>query len=182
MKRVKSVQKEGVTYQLVTPSAHYESSFRAYINELGNEERYPFVLDLDATNFQDYLAELERFRLGINLPDGYVDSATFWLIEDDELVGVANLRQRLNTAIAHVGGHIGLSIRPSARGKGLSTLLLKWVCEVASERRIGEKGQLFVHCYEHNVASQNMIISVGGYLDSTVSVGDVNVCRFIIDI
>lgn len=175
---------DGVTYQLVTPSARFEPSYREYIAELGDEERYPFVLDLDASDFSHYLDRLEAFRLGVDLPKGYVDSATFWLVRGNTLLGVSNLRQRLNAEIAHVGGHIGLGIRPSARGKGLSTLLLRWTCEIAKSRHIGHanNSQLHVHCYFDNHASQNMIKSVGGVLDSTIEVGDIKVARFIIEI
>ncbi|KXJ61836.1 MAG: hypothetical protein AXW14_07905 [Alteromonas sp. Nap_26] len=196
----------GVTYQLVTPSAHFESSYHEYIVELGNEERYPFVLDFDATDFQAYLARVEDFRQGVNLPDGYVASTTYWLVCGNTLLGVANLRQYLNTVIAHVGGHVGVGIRPSCRRKGLSHLLLKWVCEIASEQGIGEPvsgsdsakatqphhqqsnstKHLHVHCYTSNTASKRMIKSVGGVLHSTVLVnskqGSTSVSRFVIGI
>jgi predicted acetyltransferase len=180
-KVLREIKKEGVTYRLVTPSAYYESSFRQYISELGEEERYPFVLDLKADDFANYLVRLTQFRDGINIPKGYVDSSTFWLVSDNTLLGVSNLRHRLNKEIAHVGGHIGLGIRPSARGKKLSRLLLAWTCEMAREKGIGEppNNALHIHCYSHNVPSKRMIESVGGQLHSTVEDGDSSVSRYV---
>jgi len=179
---LKELEKEGVTYKLVTPSLRYEQSFRTYITELKEEERYPFVLDLDASNFTAYLARLNEFKQGIDIPEGYVEISTFWLVCGDALLGVSNLRHRLNEQIAHIGGHIGLGIRPSARNKGLSTVLLNWTCEIAKAQNIGvaPANALHVHCYSHNHASKRMIESVGGKLHSTVVSGDVEVSRYVI--
>lgn len=74
---VKEIEKEGVTYRLVTPSLRYEASFRQYITELKGEERYPFVLDLESTDFSAYLTRLAQIQRGIDLPKGYVESSTF---------------------------------------------------------------------------------------------------------
>lgn len=177
---LKEFEKEGVTYKLVTPSLRYEQSFRTYITELKDEERYPFVLDLDASNFNDYLRRLNEFKQGIDIPEGYVESSTFWLVCGDALLGVSNLRHRLNEQIAHVGGHVGLGIRPSARGKGLSTLLLHWTCEIAKAQGIGESPNktLHVHCYSQNEASKRMIESSGGVLNSIASSGHNDVSRY----
>ena len=179
---MKELEKEGVTYKLVTPSLRYEDSFRTYIAELKDEERYPFVLDLDASNFAEYLKRLNEFKKGIDIPEGYVESSTFWLVCENTLLGVSNLRHRLNEQIAHVGGHVGLGIRPSARGKGLSTLLLNWTCEIAKSQCIGESPDktLHVHCYSHNKASRHMIESAGGVLNSTTSSGKNEVSRYVI--
>src|SRR5699024_6384803 len=81
-----------------------------YILELGDEERYPFPLDFDHSNFEELLSKLDKFRKGKDLPDGYVPASTFWLVDRDEILGVSNLRHFLNDRIRHAGGHIGLGI------------------------------------------------------------------------
>ena len=38
-------------FSLVTPSVEYEESYRTYIDELGESERYPFTLDIEFDEF-----------------------------------------------------------------------------------------------------------------------------------
>jgi hypothetical protein len=78
-----------MSVELVRPSTKYESSYRAYIVELGDEERYPFPLDFDHKDFPALLRRLNDFEAGRNLPEGYVPSSTYWLVEHGELVGVS---------------------------------------------------------------------------------------------
>ncbi|MBQ4890287.1 GNAT family N-acetyltransferase [Shewanella sp. MMG014] len=155
--------------KLVKPSAEYQSSYLAYIAELADEERYPFPLDFDHQDFEAMLQKIQNFADGVNLPQGYVASETYWLVDEAELVGVANLRLRLNDAIRHCGGHIGLGIRPSYRGQGLGAELMGLVIAKAKLKGITE---LHIHCYKHNVASAKMIMVNGGILASEISLSD----------
>lgn len=155
-----------MTPQLILPGPAYESSYRSYIEELGDEERYPFPLDFDHSDFAQLLARLEEFRTGVNIPEGYVPSTTYWLVQGDELLGVSNLRHHLNDRIRHAGGHIGLGIRPSQRGRGLGTALLQLTIAEAVSRGITE---IHVHCHKHNTPSARMIVASGGVLDSELS-------------
>lgn len=151
--------------ELVLPGKEYKQSYREYIEELGDEERYPFPLDFDHSDFSALLAKLERFRQGIALPDGFVPATTYWLVDGSEIVGVSNLRHYLNDRIRYAGGHIGLGIRPSRRGKGLGSLLMKLTLEKATEYGINP---VHIHCHKHNEASALMIIANGGILESEV--------------
>ena len=152
--------------KLILPCVDYETSYRAYISELGDEERYPFPLDFDHHDFGAMLARIEAFRQGQNLPKGYAASTTYWLIDNDELIGVSNLRHYLTPQIEQAGGHIGLGIRPSRRGQGLGNLLLKLTLEQAQQRGIHE---VHIHCEKTNPASAAMIIANGGKLHSEIT-------------
>ncbi|MCC5879784.1 MAG: GNAT family N-acetyltransferase [Idiomarina sp.] len=163
---------------LVLPNAKYEQSYREYIAELGDEERYPFPLDFDHTDFAELLAKKERFRNGIDLPDGFVASTTYWLVEGDEILGVANLRHQLNERIRHAGGHIGLGVRPAKRGCGLGNLLLKLTLDKAFDSGINP---VHIHCHKHNAASARMIIANGGILESEIGDGGEVVQRYLIN-
>ena len=154
---------------LARPSAIYEQSYRAYIEELGDEERYPFPLDFEHADFPALLRRLDDFEQGRGVPEGFVPSSTYWLVENGELVGVSNLRHHLNERIRRAGGHIGMGIRPGARGRGLGVLLLGLTIEEARKRGIGE---LHIHCHKHNAASARMILSNGGVLDSEIEDGE----------
>ncbi|CUA84870.1 GNAT family N-acetyltransferase [Pseudidiomarina woesei] len=161
--------------QLVVPSADYQASYLSYIAELGDEERYPFPLDFEHSDFPAMLARIAAFRLGEDIPQGYVPSSTFWLIRDGEIVGCTNVRHFLNAQIEHCGGHIGLSIRPSARGHGLGVHLMQ--LSIAEARRLGNNC-VHIHCHAHNSASRALIVASGGVLHSDVVVDGEQVLRF----
>ena len=76
-----------MTVSLILPSREYEQSYCEYIAELGEEERYPFQLDFEHGNFDLLLRRLADFSNGVNIPNGYVTTSTYWLIEDRELIG-----------------------------------------------------------------------------------------------
>lgn len=153
---------------LIKPTLRYEASYREYIEELGDEERYPFPLDFDHSDFVALLDRLADFEAGRNLPAGYVASSTFWLVESGELIGVSNLRHSLNEEIGRCGGHIGLGIRPSRRGRGLGAELLSLTIQEAWKRGIEE---VHIHCYKENKASAKIIESNGGILHSEIEKG-----------
>ena len=150
---------------LVLPSSNFEESYVEYIQELADEERYPFPLDFDYSDFAALINRLDNFAKGVNIPKGFVPSSTFWLIDKENLLGVSSLRHYLNERIKKIGGHIGLGIRPSYRGKGLGNLLMALTIKEAQKLKIEE---LHIHCYKNNKASVRMIISNGGVLDSEV--------------
>lgn len=157
---------------------HFQNSYRTYIAELKDEERYPFPLDFAHEDFADLLRRLEEFREGINIPDGFVPSSTYWLVDGDELLGVSSLRHYLNDRIRHAGGHIGLGIRPSRRGTGLGNFLLKLTIAEAFNKGIHP---IHVHCHKHNEASAKTIIRNGGILDSEIQEpGGTTVQRYVV--
>lgn len=157
--------KEHIRVQLILPNSDFERSYREYIQELGEEERYPFPLDFDHSDFPALLARLERFRLGVDLPEGFAPASTYWLVNEGEILGVSNLRCHLNERIRNAGGHIGLGIRPSNRGKGLGNTLMKLTIEKAIEHGIRE---INIHCHKHNEPSTRMIKANGGSLESEI--------------
>jgi predicted acetyltransferase len=150
---------------LITPTLNYEASYREYIKELGDEERYPYPLDLDHSDFAAFVQKLNGYSKGLNLPGNLVPNTTFWLIENHEIIGCSHLRHCLNDALKFAGGHIGLGIRPSKRGQGYGMKLLNQTIGKASEMGIGH---IHIHCYESNIISASLIESSGAKLVSSV--------------
>ena len=148
---------------LILPSAEYEQSYREYIAELGDDERYPFPLDFEHDDFPAMLQRLSDCADGVGLPQGYVASSTFWLVDGGELLGVSNLRHELNEMLREHGGHIGLGVRPSSQGRGLGKRLLALTLREARRRGIEE---VHVHCNKGNLPSAGMILANGGVLQS----------------
>ena len=127
---------------------------------------FDFLLDLrDGDSWDEYLQRLERYRRGLDLPDGYVP-ATF-LVADvgGEVVGRVSIRHELNSWLAEVGGHIGYGVRPAFRRRGYATEILRQ--SLALTREVGVDRAL-VTCDDGNVGSATVIERCGGRLESVV--------------
>lgn len=98
---------------------------------------------------------------------GKVKNATFLYVDEetDMIVGMANIRFGLNAYFFHEGGHVGYSIRPTERGKGYATQLLKEA--IAFCRFIGLE-KILVVCEKSNIASKRVIEKCGGVLEDEV--------------
>lgn len=153
-------------FSLITPVVKYQSlslqsTYAAYINELGNEERYPYPMDLAHEDFNALVSLLNDYSEGRNLPSWLVPNTTFWLVYKHEIVACSHLRHSLNQQLEEAGGHIGFGVRPSYRGKGISKILLN---ETLKQAKLKDIHKVHIHCYASNLASVGLIKSVGASL------------------
>jgi predicted acetyltransferase len=103
------------------------------------------------------------------MPEGYVPQTTFWLVTNgDRVIGEIRLRHKLTPALEQVGGHIGYAIRPSERGRGYATKMLRLVLKEA--KKMGLK-RVLLTCDPGNVASARVMLKNGAFqgIDSTDS-------------
>ncbi len=108
--------------------------------------------------YGDWLFYLERVRQGRE-PDR-VPSFTFLAGDGKQLVGIIDIRLQLTQA-HYYSGHIGYSVRPDCRGRGIGTELLRLGLEKA--RKLG-LGRVMLSCQENNLASRKIIEANGGRL------------------
>lgn len=92
-----------------------------------------------------------------------VSETYFAVNEENEIVGIINFRHTL-TEFYRDSGHIGYSVRPSQRGKGYATEMLKAVLEKAREAGLRE---VKLVCKQSNIASASVIKKNGGRLVRT---------------
>ena len=119
----------------------------------------------DAENFvyEEWLESSQNHEMGINLPEGWVpDIQLVAFSRDGQAVGLPNLRLRLSDYLLEVGGHIGYSIRPYARGKGLAKEQLRQGLQVARSKNIK---RVLVTCDCDNAASRAVILANAGALE-----------------
>ena len=154
-------------FSLITPTVEYEQSYRSYIEELGDAERYPFTLDFEFDDFPALVSRLNDASLGIDLPEGWVPHTTYWLVEDGEIVGVSSLRHQMTERLKLLGGHIGFGVRPSAQGRGVAKELLRQTLQEAKRLGISEA---LVICLKDNIASAKVIQANRGELESEYAV------------
>lgn len=101
------------------------------------------------------------------MPEGYVTANTFFTVrkEDNKLVGIINIRHKLNNYLLNYGGHIGYSILPSERRKGYAYRQLLLGLNFCKKLNIDK---VLVTCKEYNIGSIKTIEKAGGILENTI--------------
>lgn len=130
--------------------------------------------DVDsAEGFADWVESLRRQGdESIPTEEGLVHATYWWIVEGDEMLGSITLRHRLNDFLLQVGGHIGSSVRPSARRRGLASWALG---EVLGQARKQGLDRVLLTCAVDNTASARTIERNGGVLED---VRDTEIGRF----
>ncbi len=91
-------------------------------------------------------------------PDWVVTDTFFALDENEEIVGIIDLRHTLNDFLKDFGNS-GYSVRPSERKKGYATEMLRQVIGIAKESGLGE---MHLSVERSNEASVKTIRKNGG--------------------
>ena len=127
----------------------------------------------DYRNFEKYLRELDVMEPR----DGLVPDVTYFALDTERniFVGAVNIRLRLSERLLFDGGHIGDGIRPSERGRGYGTELVRLA--LAECKRRGIRRVLMV-CDRDNRASARTIEKNGGVLWNEVMTEDGPVLRY----
>lgn len=106
---------------LVLPSPTWQSAFVDLAREHAEvgEMRYELAL----LDFPRYLA---RLRANARAPRrrGWVRQYELWFERRGALVGTVRIRPAMHDALRDQIGHIGYTVRPSMRGRGLGTRML----------------------------------------------------------
>ncbi len=132
--------------------------------ELNHTNHSPWaIFKNDYHDFKYYLDNLE-----MNEPkDGKVPDSTFFLLDIDRnrLIGAVNIRHYLNEYLTMYAGHIGDGIRPSERGRGYATEMIRLA--LIECKKLGIEKVLMV-CDKSNIASAKTIIKNGGILENEI--------------
>lgn len=174
--------------RLVFPTLEVKDQAIDFINELreyGSEIDGTGSLDemLRTATYEDWLKKVIEDVDVANLRPGRVPALTYFYVREDDnkIVGMTNIRLRLNDFLRIQGGHIGYCIRPSERRKGYATSMLKEALRVCGTMGIDK---VIVTCDTINIASAKTIQNNGGVLDAEFysDVFGTDIQRYIIDI
>lgn len=125
---------------------------------------------LEKLTFDDWLEDLERNKHEENLPESYSPHTLYLAINDNnKIVGVIGIRWKQIPVLMTYGGLIGYSIRPSQRGKGYASEMLKLALNKFKNKNI-EK--ILITCKDFNIASKRVIEKNGGIFENTYSNDD----------
>jgi predicted acetyltransferase len=156
-------------FTLIFPTKDYESKALEYIQEL---KEYHSEINgtggLDGySNYNEWLLKIERYLDLPNIPEGRVPANTYFFlrISDNKIIGMINIRHKLNEFLYNEGGHIGYSIRPTERQKGYATAMLKLGLERCRELNLKK---VLITCNKENIASAKVIQNNNGILENEV--------------
>jgi predicted acetyltransferase len=169
--------------ELVSPTPLVRDSFLRAVDELVGEGRAARGSILSrwidgfganwrsSEGFEAFLTHLALDALPeTRRPDGLVRQSTWWLVDGDDYLGRICVRPHLgNEFLRTLGGHIGYEVRPTRRGEGHATTMLREVLPYAAELGVDPA---LVTCDVDNLASRAVIErtlerSGGSFLDET---------------
>ena len=127
--------------------------------------------DMKDEEFEGYLRRHIRMAQGIGLEPQYVPQTMYWFYVDDRPVGIIKLRPILNENLRKQGGNIGYCIRPSERGKGYGSIMLRELLKKVEARGMSK---VLLTVNEDNVPSRKVIESNGGELSDIID----GCCRY----
>ena len=158
--------------RLILPTSEYKNQIMEYREEfLRNGDVLHGTGGLEkAESFEAWYEKWKQMGDEKTVPEGLVPSTTFLAIdEDNQLVGMIDLRHRLNDVLLRHSGHIGYSVRKSRRRKGYAAEMLRLA--------LAEAGKLGIHkvlvtCDKENTGSARTIQKNGGILENEMADGE----------
>jgi predicted acetyltransferase len=128
-------------------------------------DRWLFESDLPFIDqgLEHFLGRHVEFAAGKNLPEGWIPTTTFWLLDDGgRVVAMSHLRHKLTSQLLNRGGHIGYYVMGPERGKGYGTQVL--ALTLTQARSLG-MDRVLVSADSDNERSIRIIKHNGGVLD-----------------
>lgn len=103
--------------------------------------------------------------------DELVPATTYMAIsiDDGRLIGMIDIRHRLNDYLINFGGHIGYSVRKSERQQGYATEMLALALTECTKLNIKK---VLITCDKYNATSAKTIIKNGAKLENEILEGN----------
>lgn len=167
----------------IIPTQEYKEQGIAYINEhiqYNSDINGSGGLDRYIEDYEGWLDKLEQDRQCIP-NEKRVPAETYYLVrhEDNQIVGMINIRLTLNKRLQECGGHIGYGIRPTERQKGYNKINLYLALLRCQELGIEE---VYLDCDIDNPASYKTMEALGGIRISEYVIDEEKAYRYLINV
>lgn len=169
--------------KLILPTEKYKDEIMKYRKEfIDNNESMDGTSGLrNAKSFEKWNNNIFDNMNEETVKEGFVPANTYIAIstDDERLIGMIDIRHRLNGYLLNYGGHIGYSVRKLERQKGYATEMLELALEKC--KNLGIK-KVLITCDKDNIASAKTIIKNGGRLENEVQEENIMVQRYWINL
>ena len=162
--------------KLIRPTIDYKDSFLEALREF-QAEGLMSHLDHETLRsdeaFKAFIEELRKDHAHSHKP--YPDwvepvpETVVWLTKDEDYIGTAEIRHRLNWHLEKWGGNMSFMLRPSWRGKGFGRKIFRKALTCAASFGL-ERVLLTVN--PENQAAQSVIEDAGGELEDITTETD----------
>ncbi|MBR5340319.1 MAG: GNAT family N-acetyltransferase [Erysipelotrichaceae bacterium] len=148
---------------------HY-NSIAAYRQEIMDSDG-----EFDGCQQLELYDDIEKWDLNCKLfedpatvPPGYSLGYQYLYLDDDEVIGMINLRPLAETHpyLSRYGGHIGYSVKPSRRKQGVASQMLKDMLKICKDEY--QLNKVLITCMKDNEASRRVIINNGGVYENEI--------------
>lgn len=121
--------------------------------------------------FEEWVTLLKDNSKEETVRDGVVAATTLLAISesDNRLIGMVDIRHKLNDFLSNYGGHIGYSVRRTERKKGFATQILAQALNKCIDLNIKK---VLLTCDKTNTPSAKTIHNNGGILENEVMYDD----------
>lgn len=165
--------------ELIFPTEKYREQVMEYLQEHFDNNEYELNGDCGLDEIRDFDKWLIKIKESLSeetVSENKIPATTYLCIRrsDDRLIGMVNIRHRLNRFLLMYAGHIGDGIRPSERNKGYGTKMVGLALIKAKELGID---RVLMVCKKENIASARTIIKNGGKLENEVELDDGDVIQ-----
>lgn len=165
--------------KLVLPAPEYKEQILDYKREfLENGDSMDGTAGLNRYDtFEEWYDALLDNSREETVREGMVPATTFLAVSNDDnrLIGMIDIRHRLNVFLFNVGGHIGYSVRKSERRKGYATEMLGLSLKECLKLNIRK---VLITCDKNNIASSRTIVKNGGMLENEIEMGGRTIQRY----
>ena len=140
-----------------------------------NEPRIQGSGSLDKyDDINEWLTSINEIEQGLN--PKLVPTTYYLILSDEEVVGTISMWHYLTKDLEEFGGHIGYSIKPSARRKGYATEALRLLLELYQDKY----DEILIMCEDDNIASNRTILANSGILINRIEKFGLKINRYIL--
>lgn len=154
--------------ELIKPK---ESFFQEYLNACKEsyENNITEWMPFDPQNYyiwkEKILKTYDNYENGIDIPNGFPRTYTYWCIEQDIFIGEIQIRPFLNEVESRNWGHVAYAVRYSKWNNGYGTKLLKVAITKLQEFNVSE---IYIACHKENISSIKVIEKNGGLYQNSL--------------